>query len=66
MDTAIDGIIAFSAILVAFGVFAVFGGIVEYLLNLIETRRRNRRRRELLPGPNVRSQRRGRQWQVPL
>jgi hypothetical protein len=52
--------------LVAFGVLAVFGGIVEYFLNLIDTRRRNRRRRELLPGPNVRSQRRGRQWQVPL
>jgi hypothetical protein len=66
MDTAIEGIVAFSAICVVFGALAVFGGIVEYFLNLIELRRRNRRRRQILPEPNTRSVIRRRGWNVPL
>lgn len=66
MDTAIEGVVIFSALLVAFGVLAVFGGIVEYFLNLRELRRRNSRRREILPEPNPRSVIRRRGWNVPL
>lgn len=66
METAIEGIAVFAALLVGFGIVATLGGIVEFILNLIDTRRRNHRRRELLPPPNVRSQRRGRTWRVPL
>lgn len=66
MTTAIEGVVIFSALLVAFGVLAVFGGIVEHLLTLRELRRRNNRRRELLPEPNPRAVIRRRGWNVPL
>jgi hypothetical protein len=66
MTTAIEGVVIFAALLVAFGVLAVFGGIVEYLLNLRELRRRNSHRREILPEPNPRSVIRRRGWNVPL
>lgn len=66
MNTAIEGVVLFSALLVAFGFLAAFGGIFEFLLNLIEQRRRTRRRRELLPDPHPRSIVRRRGWQVPF
>jgi hypothetical protein len=66
MGTAIEGIVAFSAIFIVFGILAAFGGAIEYLLNLRELRRRNRRRREILPEPNTRSVVRRRGWNVPL
>jgi len=65
MDTAIEGIVAFSAICIVFGILAAFGGAVEYFLNLRDLRRRARRRREILPEPNIRSVVR-RRWNVPL
>lgn len=64
METAFEGIVVFSALLVAFGILATVGGIVEFFANLLEHRRHSRR--DLLPPPNVRSQRRARQWRVPL
>jgi hypothetical protein len=66
MDTVIEGIVAFSAIFVVFGILAAVGGAIEYILNLRELRRRNSRRRELLPDPNPRSIVRRRGWNVPL
>jgi hypothetical protein len=66
MTTVIEGVLIFSALLVAFGIVATFGAIVERFLNFREMRRRNRRRREILPEPNTRAVIRRRGWNVPL
>lgn len=67
MDTVVEGIALFAALLVAFGVVAAFGGVVEYFLHLRDVHRRNRRhRREVLPDPHPRTVVRRRGWNVPL
>lgn len=63
MDTLLDGIALFGVLLIAFGLLGFFGYVVEQIYFWWCIRRDTR---ELLPPPNVRSQRRGRQWQVPL
>lgn len=62
-DLAFEGLLLFVWLLIGFALLSSLGAIFERLYGMYE---RNRENRELLPPPNVRSQRRARQWRVPL